>query len=420
MGTRRVSGVGAARTRMLVSPQIGIMDIQPLLENLDPHDPRFGEDGSLEAVMAELREHCPVAHTTAHGGAYVVSRYQDVLQVAQDWQTFTSTQGIMVPRVDNAVAMIPGDYDLPLQRHYRRALNPLLTREVVEKYVPGLRAVARELLGDVEGHGQVDIVSAFTDPYPRLAFFRHVLGVPAEEMPEVLDYLFAIKEPKSAEAAAQAWADFTAYMTMMCDRRKREQPRGDLLDGVLHAKIEDRPITRDEAVRALMQLTFGGLGTTSAALANIIRRLAEQPELQRRLRSDRSLLPRAIEELLRFDTITIVLARTTTRGAEIEGTRVPEGEKVLMYFAGANRDPREFDDPDAIDIDREVNRHLVFGAGPHRCLGSNLARRQILVALEEVLDHLDDIRLLPERELHFHSGFSRGLNSLTVTFTPVE
>jgi cytochrome P450 len=393
------------------------MDTQQLIEDLDPHDPRFGEDGSLEAVMAELREHCPVAHTTAHGGAYVVSRYEDVLQVAQDWQSFTSTQGIMVPRVDDAVAMIPGEYDLPLQRHYRRALNPLLTREVVEKYVPGLRTVARELLAGFDGSGQTDIVPAFTDPYPRLAFFRHVLGVPPEEMPEVLGYVFAIKEPKSAQAAAQAWADFTAYMTMMCDRRESEQPHADLLDGVLHADVEGRPITRDEAVRALMQLTFGGLGTTSAALANIVRRLAEQPDLQRRLRSDRTVVPRAIEELLRFDTITVVIARTATRDVDIQGTRVLAGEKVLMYFAGANRDPREFGDPESIDIDREVNRHLVFGAGPHRCLGSNLARRQILVALEELLDHLDDICLVPDRELHFHSGFSRGLNSLPVTFT---
>jgi cytochrome P450 len=393
------------------------METQHLIEDLDPHDPGFGEDGSLEAAMAELREGCPVAHTTAHGGAYVVTRYQDVLRVAQDWQTFTSTDGIMVPRVENAVPMIPGEYDLPLQRHYRRALNPLLTREVVERYIPGMRAEARYLLDGFEGLGEVDIVPAFTDPYPRLTFFRHVLGVPAEEMPEVLGYLFAIKEPKSSEAAAEAWADFTAYMTMMCERRETETPRGDLLDGVLGAVIEGRPITQDEAVRSLMQLTFGGLGTTSAALANIIRRLAEQPDLQRRLRTDRSLLPRAIEELLRFDTITIVMARTATRDAEINDTPLAAGDKVLMYFAGANRDPREFRNSEVIDIDRDVNRHLVFGAGPHRCLGSNLARRQILVALEEVLDRLDDIRLLPQHELHFHSGFSRGLNALPVTFT---
>jgi cytochrome P450 len=394
-----------------------MVDTRQLINDLDPHDPGFSEDGSLEAVMAELRERCPVAHTAAHGGAYVVTRYQDVLDVAQHWQTFTSTHGIMIPRAHNAVAMIPGECDPPLQRQYRRALNPLLTRDVVQQYVPGMRAVARELLADCGGLGESDIVPAFTDPYPRLVFFRHVLGVPAEEMPEVLGYIFAIKEPKSAEAAAHAWAGFSAYVTMMCARRQREEFREDLLDGVIHAEIEGRPITRDEAVRSLMQLTFGGLGTTSAALANIIRRLAEHPELQLRLRTDRSLLPQAIEELMRYDTIAIVMARTATRDVEIEGTRVLAGEKVLLYYAGANRDRREFDHPDEIDIDRHVNRHLVFGAGPHRCLGSNLARLQILVALEEVLDHLHDIRLAPGCRLHFHSGFSRGLDTLPVTFT---
>jgi cytochrome P450 len=397
-----------------------MVEVQRLVDNLDPHDPGFSKDGSLETVMAELREHCPVAHTTAHGGGYVVSRYEDVLQVAQDWRSFTSSEGIMIPRAENAVAMIPGEYDPPLHRQYRRALNPLLTRDVVERYVPGMRSVARELLAGVDQRHPADIVAAFTDPYPRLVFFRHVLGVPDEEMPEVLGYIFAIKEPKSAEAAGAAWQDFSAHIGMMCDRRMKAQARHDLLDGVLHAEIEGRPISRDEAVRALMQLIFGGLGTTSAALANIIRRIAEHPDLQKRLRSAPSLLPQAIEELMRFDTIAIVMARTATRDVELEGVQVPAGEKVLMYFAGANRDPREFDHPDDIDIDRQVNRHLVFGAGPHRCIGSNLARRQITVAFEEVFAGLGEIRLAPSRELHFHSGFSRGLDALDVTFAPTR
>lgn len=393
------------------------MDAERLIENLDPHDAAFAEDGSLETVMAELRERCPVAHTVAHGGGYVVTRYDDVLQVAQDWRSFTSTEGIMVPRADNAVAMIPGEYDPPLHRQYRRALNHLLTGDAIERYVPGMREVAGELLAQLVEAREADIVSTFTDPYPRLVFFRHVLGVPDDEMPAVLGYIFAIKEPKSAQAAAEAWKGFGAYIGMMFDRRRREEPRGDLLDGVLDAKIEDRPITKDEAVRSLMQLTFGGLGTTSAALANIFRRLAEHPDLQERLRSEPSLLPQAIEELMRFDTIAIVMARTATRDVEVNGAWIPSGNKVLIYYAGANRDPREFEHPDDIDIDRRVNRHLVFGAGPHRCIGSNLARRQIAVALEEALDRLGAIRLVPDRNLRFHSGFSRGLNALDVTFT---
>jgi cytochrome P450 len=391
-------------------------DTRRLADNLDPHDPGFRADGSLELVMADLRERGPVARTTAHGGAYVVTRYEDVLGVAQDWRSFTSSEGIMIPRADNAVAMIPGEYDPPLHRHYRRALNPLLTHDAVERYVPGMRAEAEELIAQLAAVPEADIVSAFTDPYPRMVFFRHVLGVPGEEMAEVLEYIFAIKEPKSAEAAAQAWQGFGAYIAMICDRRLRQERRGDLLDGVLHSRIEDRAITKDEAVRALMQLTFGGLGTTSAALANIVRRLAENPGLQERLRCDPSAIPQAIEELMRFDTIAIVMARTATRDAEVRGTPIAAGEKVLIYYAGANRDPREFDRPDNIDIDRRVNRHLVFGAGPHRCIGSNLARRQIVVAIEELLGHLGAIRLMPDRDLEFHSGFSRGLNALHVSF----
>jgi cytochrome P450 len=394
------------------------MDVGGVTDNLDPHDPAFAEDGSLEAAMAEMRERCPVAHTDAHGGAYVVTRYEDVLRVAQDWQTFSSAHGIMIPRTDDAVTLIPGDFDPPLQRHYRRALNPLLTRPVVEQYEAGMRTVARELLSPLSEVGPVDLVPAFTDPYPRLVFFRHVLGLPVSEVDEAVGYIFAIKEPKSAEMASRAWGAFTEYLSDVCARREAHEPRGDLLDGVLQAEVDGRPITRDEAVRALMQLTFGGLGTTSAALANVVRRLAENPMLQRRLRAEPGRLPSAIEELLRYDTVAIVMARTTTADVEIEDVCVPAGEKVLLYYAGANRDPSEFPHADDIDIERDVNRHLVFGAGPHRCIGSNLARKQILVALEEVLAHLDDIRLVPGAHLHYHSGFSRGLNTLPVTFHP--
>jgi cytochrome P450 len=389
---------------------------EEFIEALDPHDPRFSADGSLEAVMAELREKCPVAHTVAHGGAYVLTRYEDILNVVQQQQTFTSTEGIMIPRSEDAVSMIPGEYDGPLHREYRRALNPLLTRGVVDKYVPGMRAVARELLATLVDQREADIVPVFTDPYPRLVFFRHLIGVPDAELPEVLGHIFAIKEPKNSRAAGRAWAGFSAYITMICERREAEVPRGDLLDGVIHAEVARRPITRDEAVRALMQLTFGGLGTTAAGLVNIVRRLAENPDLQNRLRSDRSLLPKTIEELIRYDTIAVVMARTTTHDVEIERTDVPAGEKVLIYYAGANRDSRQFANPDEIDIDRVPNRHLAFGAGPHRCIGSNLARLQMLVAVEEILNKLQDIRIAPSNEFHFHSGFSRGLTSLKISF----
>jgi cytochrome P450 len=393
------------------------VDIAKHCDHLDPHDPAFAEDGSLDAVVGWLREHRPVAHTDAHGGAYVVTRYDGVWEVARDWQTFTSTQGIFIPRAANAASQIPGECDPPLHREYRRALNPLLTRQVVEGCDPGMRVVARQLLDNLRGLAEADLVPAFTDPYPRLIFFRYFLGVPDSEIDQVVGYTVAIGRPKSLEAASTAWTEFSDYLSMICERRAAEPSRDDLLNGILHAEVGGRPLNRDEAVRALLHLTFGGLGTTTAAIANIIRRLAENAPLQLRLRSDRTAIPHAIEELMRFDTVATVVARTATRDVEMSGTVIPEGAKVLMYFAGANHDPREFDRPDDIDIDRNVNRHLVFGAGPHRCVGSNLARKQIIVALEEVLDHLDDIRLVEDCQLRFRPGFTRGLNTLPVTFT---
>jgi cytochrome P450 len=393
------------------------VNVDQLIENFDARDPAFGEDGSLEAVMAELRERCPVAHTDAHGGAYVLTRYEDVSKVAQNWEEFSNTGGTGLERADNAVALIPGDCDPPLQTHYRRALNPLLTQTAVERYEPGMRSVARELLGRITQLDRVDIVPAFTDPYPRLVFFRHVIGVPVEELDEALGYIYAIKEPKSMEEASRAWVGFTDFLTRICARRQREQPRGDLLDGVLHAEIDGRPISRDEAVPALMMLTFGGLGTTSSALANIIRRLGEQTELQDRLSSDPGLLSQAIEEFLRFDTVATVLARTTTCDVRVSECTIPAKERVLLYFAGANRDCREFEKPDEIQIDRNPNRHLSFGIGPHRCIGSNLARQQIRVALEEVLARLKNIRVVPDSKLTYHSGQNRALHALPITFT---
>ena len=163
---------------------------------------------------------------------------------------------------------------------------------------------------------------------------------------------------------------------------------------------------------------LGGLETTAGALGSMMLRFCEQPEIAAQLRREPDRIPAAIEELLRLDGPFIAIGRTATRDTEIAGCPVEEGEKVIIYWAAANRDAGEFPEPDTFDLDRAANRHLAFGAGPHRCAGSNLARMNLRIALDELLPRLHDLQLQPDADVHFHSTFNRAPRSVPITFTP--
>jgi cytochrome P450 len=200
-------------------------------------------------------------------------------------------------------------------------------------------------------------------------------------------------------------------------RRQQEGPRGDVIDAVLAAEIEGRPITLPEAIGTIQLLVLGGLETTAGVLGMAMLRFCQEPAILDRIREHPEQLNEIVEELLRLDGSFICIGRTARHDTSLGGREVKEGQRVIMYWASANRDEAEFENPDEFNPDRERNRHVAFGAGPHRCVGSNLARMNLRVALDVIAQRLRAVRLQSGAEIDYHSTMNRAPLSVPITFT---
>jgi cytochrome P450 len=378
---------------------------------------------TLHETLADLREHEPVAWSDEHGGFWVVTRYEDVLRVAQDWRTFSSAEGVNVPAPTAPVNAIPEVMDPPRQREFKRLVNAWFTPKVVARYEDGTRALVTRLIDAFVEDGRCEFMDAFARPLPGLAFFEHVLHAPGDDVARLNDLATAASTPGHPDRAA-AWQGMAAWITDLVETRRSSGPvaeGGDVVDAVLAAEIEGRPITDHEILGVIQLLILGGLETTAGALGQFMIRFCEDPAVPMLLRDHPDQLPAAVEELLRLDPPFIAVARLATCDTEVGGQRIEAGQRVLIYWASANRDEGEFGCPHAFDLDRESNRHLSFGAGTHRCAGSNLARMNLRIALEELLDRVRDVRLADGAsgaDIEFHSVLNRSPHAVPITFTP--
>jgi cytochrome P450 len=217
----------------------------------------------------------------------------------------------------------------------------------------------------------------------------------------------------------KAWAAMFDWIKEFVDQRREAPRQDDVVDAILHAEIDGRPITDEEVIGAIQLIILGGLETTSGALGMMVMRFARHPEIPEQLRREPDLLEEAVEELLRLDPPFIGIARTAIEDTEISGQPVRKGEKVLIYYAAANRDPAEFAEPDSFDPLRARKRHLAFGAGPHRCAGSNLARLNLRLALEAIVSRLRNIELDESGgPVQFHIAMNMAPLKVPIRFTP--
>ncbi|NKQ54429.1 cytochrome P450 [Amycolatopsis sp. K13G38] len=371
---------------------------------------------NMPETMARMRELCPVAHSEAYGGFWVVAGYEDVLAAAQDWRTYSSAHGLSVTRAPTVVRNLPVEADPPEQRVFKRLVNPYFTPAVVAGWTKPARALVGRLLDEFLDDGACEFMDAFARPFPSLAFFELVLGAPPAEVPRVAHLASRSSVPNHPEAR-ECWLGLYDWIKDFIAARREQPPRGDVVDAVLGAVIDGRPITDDEIIGTVQLLILGGLETTAGALGLMFHRFCREPEIPALLRARPELIPRAVEELLRLDPPFVSVGRTVVRDAELGGRTVKEGDKVLIHWASANRDAAEFADPDTFDPGRERNRHFAFGVGPHRCAGSNLARLNLRVALEETLRRMDDIALADDTEVRFHAGLTRSPLALPIVFT---
>jgi len=386
------------------------------MQHFDFRSPELGQN--LTSTLRKMRQMCPVAHSEVYDGYWIVTDYEDVLKVAQDWKTFSSALGISIPDTPSTLRVIPEQMDPPEHRTYKRLINPFFTPAVVASYEEPTRAIVTRLIDDFIEAGSCDFQEAFAKPFPGLAFFELALGAPPDEAARLSELTTAAQDQDNPGAGA-IWAELIEWLQGFVGQRRDEPPRGDVVDAIISAEIDGRPIEDQEIWGVILLLIFGGLDTTSGALGQFMVRFAEQPEITDLLRDQPELIPESVEELLRLDSPFASIVRTATCDTELGGKAIKGGDKVMIYWASANHDEEEFADADTFDLTRTSNRHLTFGAGPHRCAGSNLARLNLRIALEELTKRLTDIKI-PEaaKPIHFHTVLSRTPLSVPITFTP--
>jgi cytochrome P450 len=372
----------------------------------------------LHPTLAAMRSRCPVAHSDQYGGFWVATRYEDVLGVAQDWRTWTSTHGVSVPGTKMVVPAIPEHLDPPLHRTFKRLINAYLTPAAVAPLEGPTRLLVTRFLNEFIERGECDFMTEFARPFPGAAFFEWILHAPPDEVTYINDLSTRASVPTSPDARA-CWEAMNKWIVEFVEARRRQPRQDDIVDAILHADIDGRPITETEILGTITLLILGGLDTTSGALGHFMIRFCKEPAIPALLRSEPARIPDAVEELLRLEGPFIAIGRTATSDTEIGGQPVQAGEKVIIYWASANRDEGEFPDAAEFQLDRATNRHLAFGVGPHRCAGSNLARLNLKVALAELTQRIRGVTLaVEEADIPFHSALNRSPLSLPINFEP--
>jgi hypothetical protein len=364
-------------------------------------------------LLSELRGSCPVAHSDAHDGFWVLTRYDDVNGAAHDPNRFTSTKGVTIPHHGFPISLPPIELDPPLHRQFR---GPLL-----EHFAPGkvaeredeIRRQVTELIDAFITNGQADLAQQLTIPLPGLVTSRF-FGFPEEDLERL--HAWAVRILATSGDLSVVGETFQ-YLNQVYEDRQAN-PRDDIPSVVLAIEVDGRPISQMEFLCMMNMLFVAGLDTTTNAAAYMFEHLARHPDVRERLLAEPALVPGAVEEFLRYLSPLPALSRTTTETVTVGDTTIPAGERVLLHWMAANHDPDEFPDPDEFVPDRTSNRHLAFGSGVHRCLGSSLARLELRVVLEEVLSRLPDYRLAGDDAVVRYPGVTRGISSLAVLFTP--
>ncbi len=376
-----------------------------------------------ERHYAWMRANAPV-YWDAGGNVWGISRYDDLKAVSKDPRTFSNAGGIR-PGFGPLPMMI--DMDDPEHWHRRKLVNRGFTPKRVRDQEDRIREVCDDIIDAVCERGSCDLVADIAAPLPMI-MIGDALGVAPEHRADLLRWSDDMVKGQDANAtddmiltAAVAFADYTGYAAQVIADR-RAAPRDDLMSVLVHAEVDGDRLDDDELVHESLLILVGGDETTRHVLSEGIYQLLRHPEQLERLRADRSLVPSAVEEMLRWVSPIKNMARTVTTDTELGGQRLHAGDELLLLYASANRDEAVFNDPETFDIARTPNEHVAFGFGAHYCLGNSLARLEIRVMLEQILDRLPGLALAfppgmdepPMRPANFISGPEQ----LPVTFTP--
>ena len=390
------------------------------LRHEDFNDP--SEPDLLYDVYAVMRERCPFAHTDTPflsdvpGGAWVATRYADCLRIAQDWQHFSSNPA--AGSADHVVGDLVVMVDPPRQQQLRRILNPYFSPARMKALRPQIAAETDSLIDGFITDGVGDLADVAWRQ-PGIVLFKYLLGIPTEQIGVCFELTDTALNGTAEQERLAAWAGLYQRVDALVATRSREPAGDDMIDVLLRGEIDGEKLAHVDVVGNAMLLVQAGLETTANAMSFAFHHLATHPGERDRMIAEPDLAPRAVEEMIRYAGSIHGLHRTVVKDVEVNGHTFRRGETVVVNFAAANRDESVFPGADHCVLDRRDNRHLGFGAGVHRCLGSNLARLEFQIGVERVLHRMPDFELRPGAEPEFHgNSITRGYRSIPVVFSP--
>lgn len=388
-------------------------------------DPAFDHlDGALSATdvrraHGDMRERCPVVHSDRHGGFDYLTRYENVRGALTDPASFSSADGVKIPSAGVLPPVPALEFDEPEHSEWRRVLDGPLTLRAVRAFEPVITEVVDLLIDRFAGAGEADLVDQLAEPLPAIVIGR-MIGLDQAEAVRARGLAAALYAAMGSADFPVRYAEFHEHTQQwLADRR--EHPRDDQLTQMANGVVEGKEIDDAGATGLLLAYIVGGHHSTGSALGGLIRHVLTLPGLRDELLADRTALPRVIEESLRLTTPLQLFARTVRCPVRIGDRELPAGARVLLDLAAANRDPREFSDPEEFDVRRTRNRHVTFGAGIHVCQGQHLARAELRIALGRLLDRLPSLHLAGDPvESGLVGGSLMTHYALPVAFTPED
>lgn len=386
-------------------------------------------------VWDEVRDQCPVAHTDRWGGSFMPTRYEDLFNIARDIQHFSSRNVLVadvmpMPAEDGApepevseeeqeliqqydVGAPPITSDPPVHTWARKLLLPPFSATSIAKYEQETRELCEELIDGFIANGRADGAADYAQQIPPRVIAT-MLGIPKDMTDTFTEWVrgfleLGLTNPELREQSARSIFEFMIGQV----QQRKEQPGDDLISYLLAQKVDGQPVPEPHVVGTCFLMLVAGIDTTWSSIGSALWHLAQHPEHRKRLIAEPALMTNAVEELLRAYS-PVTMARYVAEDTAYAGCPIPEGSKVLMNFPAANRDPRVFEDPDKVILDREKNPHIAFGVGIHRCAGSNLARMEMKVSIEEWLKRIPDYRLEDPDSVTWAGGQVRGPRKMLV------
>lgn len=378
---------------------------------VDPHD----------RILDLIERAPPIFWTPRNGGHWMFMSHEANFDAARDTESFSSELvphdelmailATLPPDAERVPLSYPINLDPPLHGKYRQPLQQVFSPRAIDAIKSSIRDLAGELIQPLVDEGKCEFMSAVAEPLPVKVFLK-MLGLPVEKLGE---YRALVREHLAQTDETQALLTMQHVAAVMRETimERKENPRDDIISLLWSIEIDGKPTTIEDIENYGVLLFVAGLDTVMQGMGHGIRHLAQNPALQEELRENPERIKDATEEILRLYTFTVP-PRRVSRDLEFKGIRMRAGERVMLFLPAADLDPREFAHADQFDLDRDSLTHIAFNAGPHRCLGSHLARAELQILYQEWLSRVPTFRLDPNAQPSYHGGHVIGVDTLNL------